>query len=67
MTPRTLSPLPEHRRAIRGRIHARHWDSAEYGAAVIRFRRRAHLIDRLCWIASALLVAGAAWIAWGPR
>lgn len=61
-----MSPhLPAQRRAITGRTQSRVWDSAEYGAAVTRFRWRATALDRACWVASAALVCATAWLVWG--
>lgn len=34
------------------------WDTPAVGAAIVRFRRRAALVDVVCWVASGLLVLG---------
>jgi hypothetical protein len=57
--------LPPSRQLLAARTHSRVWDGAEYGAAVKRYRRRATWFDRLCWIASGLLILGAGWLVWG--
>lgn len=60
-----VAMLPPERMARHGRTFARSWDGAEYGAALIRFRRRANRLDRLAWIASAALVLGTLWMVYG--
>jgi hypothetical protein len=54
--------LPDYRNARNARTFARSWDSAEYGAAVQRFRRRARLSDVLGWVASVALILGVLWV-----
>lgn len=57
--------LPEARQARLGRTQSRVWDGAEYGAAVIRIRRRANWADRAAWIASAMLACATIWLIYG--
>ncbi len=53
-----MTHLPPSRQMLSGRTHSRLWDGPEYGAALTRHKRRSTLLDRFCWICSALLVLG---------
>lgn len=57
--------LPEHRRMSTGRTYASLWNPLQDAIAVQRYRRRTSAIDRLCWLASGLLLAASAWVVWG--
>ena len=59
-----MQTLPPDRQMLAARTHSRVWDRAEIGAAIVRHRRRARLVDVLCWIASAALLIATAALAW---
>lgn len=65
LTTRAHTVLPEHRQAASGRTQTAVYWSADYASALHRVRWRATALDRLCWLASAVLIAGATWIVWG--
>lgn len=57
--------LPPHRRMTTGRTYPRAWDPISDAAALHLVRRRASALDRLCWLASGVLLVVTGWMVWG--